>query len=335
MRTSAVRMGIAGCGVAARIHLDRLLAQEDVAIVGCADPELSAARALADRAVHHAESRSTAVPAFADHRELLREAAPDALAIFSPHRTHYRVAMDALQAGCHLFVEKPLSTNVQEAADIVSLARGRQLKVGVGHQYRLCPSLVEARRCLAAGMIGPVRLVTATLARPWLTTLGAAESTWRFDVKGAGGGVLADAGDHLVDALLWTTEQVAHEVAAFQSQWDPGIDLITAAAIRLADGTPVTLAISGISPGALFSLEYFGELGRLRATDQTLEEERFGAPRQDIPLPAASRTIDGDFVAALRDQTPLCCPADQALDTVRLLEAMARSATTRQVVRLV
>jgi predicted dehydrogenase len=228
-----------------------------------------------------------------------------------------------------------LSTNVQEAADIVGLARGRHLKVAVGHQFRLAPSLVEARRRVAAGVIGPVRLVTALLARPWLTRLGEAENTWRFDPKVAEGGILADAGDHLIDALLWTTGQVAREVAAFQSQWDSGIDLVTAAAIRLADGTPVTLAISGIAPGALFALEYLGELGRLRATDQTLEEERFGSPRQDIALPAPTQTIDGDFVAALREQTPLCCPAEQALDTVRLLEAIGRSATTHQVVRLI
>ena len=45
MRTSVVRIGIAGCGMAARIHLDRLLALEGVAIVGCADPDLSAAEA--------------------------------------------------------------------------------------------------------------------------------------------------------------------------------------------------------------------------------------------------------------------------------------------------
>ena len=101
------------------------------------------------------------------------------------------------------------------------------------------------------------------------------------------GGILADAGDHLIDALLWTTGQVAVEVGAIQSQADPGIDLVTAAAIRLADGTPVTLAVSGISPGVLFVLDYFGELGRLHATDQTLEEERFDSPRRDVALPLA------------------------------------------------
>jgi predicted dehydrogenase len=335
MGTSALRIGIAGCGAAARIHLDRLLAEERVAIVGCADPDPAAARALADRATTLEGSRAETVPAFSDHRELLRQAAPDALAIFSPHRSHYRLAMDALQAGCHVFIEKPLSTNVQEAADIVGLARGRDLKVGVGHQYRLAPSLVEARRRLAAGSIGPVRLVTAILAQPWLTTLGRAESAWRFDPKAAGGGILADAGDHLVDALLWTTGQVAHEVGAIQSRREPDIDLVSAVAIRLADGTPATLAISGISPGALFVLEYFGEQGRIRVTDQALEVERPDGHRSEVPLPPPTRTIDGDFVAALRDLAPLCCPADQALDTVRLLEAIARSATTRQVVRLI
>ena len=119
-----------------------------------------------------------------------------------------------------------------------------------------------------------------------------------------------------------------------KDEWDPGIDLVTAAVIRLADGTPVTLAISGISPGTRFELVYFGELGRLRATDQTLEEERFDNPWCDIALPSQSQTIDENFVAALGNRSPLCCSAEQALDTVRLLEAIARSAATRQVVQV-
>lgn len=333
MGTPVLRIGIAGCGQAARVHLERLMAEDGVVIAGCADADLDAARALADRAA----GGGAAVPAYADHRDLLRQAAPDALAIFSPHRAHYRLAMDALQAGCHVFIEKPLSTNLQEAADIVALARARELKVGVGHQYRLAPSLLEARHRLAEGSIGPVRLVCATLARPWLATLGAAERAWRFDPEAAGGGILADVGDHLVDALLWTTGRSAVEVGAIQDRREPDIDLVTAAAIRLADGTPAMLAISGVSPGPLFAIDYFGENGRLRATDSTLEEERAGSASRGVHLPLAGRapSIDGDFVAAVRGQGPLCCPADQALDTVRLLEAITRSAATRQIVRLV
>src|SRR3954454_7742544 len=166
------------------------------------------------------------------------------------------------------------------------------------------------------------------LARPWVTRLGEAENTWRFDPNAAGGGILADVGDHLLDALLWTTGQVAQEVAAVQDRLESGLDLVTAAAIRLADGTPAALTLSGISPGQLFELDYFGERGRLRVTDQSLLEELGAAPAQAVPLAEATETIDGNFVAAVVSDAPLCCPAEQALDTVRLLEAVTRSAAT-------
>jgi len=96
---------------------------------------------------------------------------------------------------------------------------------------------VEARRRLSARSIGPLRLVTATLAQPWLSrTRGRELVAVRPEI--AGGGILADAGDHLLDALLWTTGQVALEAAAVQSRLESGLDVVTAAAIRLADGTP-------------------------------------------------------------------------------------------------
>ena len=335
MATELLRIGIAGCGLAARVHLDRLLALES-----CPHRGLRRSRPRRSRSAGHPGARrrggiaSRRPAAWVDHRELIRQAAPDALAIFTPHLAHYRVAMDALQAGCHIFIEKPLSTNVQEAADIVALARGRNRKVGVGHQYRLRPSLVEARRRLAAGAIGPLRLVTATLAQPWLAAHGGAENSWRFDPQVLGGGILADAGDHLLDALLWTTGQVAVEAAAVQSRGESGLDIVTAAAIRLADGTPVTLAVAGVTPGTLFELTYFGEQGRLHVSENSLVEERGTAPPQALSLPEPAESIDANFVSAIVADAPLCCPADQALDTVRLLEAVTRSAATGQVVRL-
>jgi len=258
-----------------------------------------------------------------------------ALSIFTPHLAHYRPAMDALQAGCHVFIEKPLSTNLQEAADIVGLARGRKLKVGVGHQYRLRPSFVEAKRMLEAGMIGRVSLVVGTLAQPWLSSHGGAENSWRFDPKLSGGGILADAGDHIIDALVWTTGQVGLDVAAFQSKLESGLDLVTSAAIRLSGGALASLGVSGVSSGVEFELNYFGDQGRLRATENSLEAALGGDASREIDLPESSQSVDGDFVSALISDSPLCCPADQALDTVRLLEAITRSATTAQVQRVV
>jgi predicted dehydrogenase len=329
MAGSVLRIGIAGCGSAARVHLERLLALDNVRVVGCADPDASAASGLAARVPR----REGAPPAAAvtDYRELIRQTGPDALAIFTPHLAHYRPTMDALQAGCHVLVENPLSTNVQEAVDVIGLARGHGLKVAVAHQYRLCPGFAEARRRLADGAIGTVRLVSATLARPWLA---AHDGTWRSDPRVAGGGVMADAGDHLLDALLWTTGQPAVEAAAVQARLESGLDVVSAVALRLADGTPAAVAVAGVSRAAVFELNYFGDAGRLRVTETTLEMDTGDGGARATALPAASRTIVDDFVSAVLDGTPLCCPADEALQTVRLREAIERSAATGRVVRL-
>jgi predicted dehydrogenase len=332
MSRKLLRIGIVGCGHAARMHLERLVGLDDVHVVGCADGDLTAAEAQAALVPPRSDSPQTL--AFTDHRELLKQLNPDALAIFTPHFAHYRPAVDGLQAGCHLFIEKPLSTNVQEAVDIVGLARARGRKVAVGHQYRLRPSLVEARRRLSEGAIGPVHLVTATLAQSWLTLHTGSENAWRFDPKVAGGGILTDSGDHLVDALLWTTRQAAVEVASLQSRLDSGLDIVTAATIRLVDGTLATLAVSGISASPVFELNFYGEAGRMRVTELNLEQHIGEETTSAAALPELTRSIDGDFVKALVDDDALCCPADEALDTVRLLEAIARSAATAQVVRL-
>jgi predicted dehydrogenase len=246
--------------------------------------------------------------------------------------------MDALQAGANVFVEKPLSTNSQEAADVVSLARGRKLKVAVGHQYRLRPSLIEARARLAADAVGPLRLVTAALAEPWLDRQRArgSESSWRFDPKMAGGGLLADAGDHMVDALLWTTGLRALEVFAVQGRVESGLDVVTAATIRLEGDVPATLALSGVSRGSLFELNFFGERGRIHATDALIEiDPGDGSPVRRIEPTGPATSIDADFLAALRGLSPPSCSAEDALETVRLSEAVARSAATGHVAPLV
>lgn len=332
MATPELRVGIIGCGHAARIHAGRLAALRGVEIVALADSDPSATASLAESLE---VSGSTRPVTFTDHRGLLAGATPDAVAIFTPHKAHYRPAMDALQAGCHLFVEKPLSTNTQEAADIINLAKGRGKTVAVGHQYRLAPSLVEARRRLEEGTIGPLRLVTATLSQPWYATHQGPEDSWRLDPKLGGGGILADAGDHLIDALLWTTRCTAIEAAAFQDRLQENLDLVTAAAIRLSNGVPATFALSGVTPGAVFELTFHGERGRLRATDRSLIEWTEDGWERALRLPDATTNIDGDFVAAAREGRAACCPASEALETVRLLEAISRSAATGQSVRLV
>ena len=207
--------------------------------------------------------------------------------------------MDALQAGCHVFIEKPFTTNVQEAADIVSLARGRGLKVGVGHQFRLCPSLIEARRRLAAGEIGAVRMVTADPRPPLVEHPRPRRKQLAIRPRG---GRKRHPGRRRRSPDRRASLDDRTEGAGGRRPPDPArpvIDLVTAAAIRLADGTPVALAVSGISPGARFALRTTARTAGCMRPTRLLEKERTDGSAQEIPLPAADQTIDSNFVAAL------------------------------------
>jgi hypothetical protein len=70
-------------------------------------------------------------------------------------------------------------------------------------------------------------------------------------------------------------------------------------------------------------------------TDQTILEDGSDVPPRLVPLPASGVTAEGNFVAALAGESQLRCPAHEAADAVRLVDAIARSAATGQIVRLV
>jgi predicted dehydrogenase len=319
MATTGLRIGIVGCGPAAMDLADRLLAIEGVSIVGCVDADLSAARTLSGRI----PASSEPVAAFDGHPELLRQVTPDALIISTPQRSHYRPAMDGLQADCHLLILTPLSTSVQEAADIVGLARARDRKVALGHDFRRTPSLIRAREMIADGAIGRLSLITSTLGLP--------SSSGPRPMRG---GVLADVGIDWVDALLWASGKPAELVSAVQALEEGGLDLSTTASIRLGDGILAAIALSGVSHAPSFEMAFHGDRGRLGTTRRSLTLEEGDGETRSIPLEESVVDVEADFVAAIRAGVPPRCPAEEALDAVRLLEAIARSAAIGQFVGL-
>jgi|YNPBryunderm2012_1023409.scaffolds.fasta_scaffold13914_2 predicted dehydrogenase len=339
-----LRIAVAGCGVAARAHTNRLARRRDVRIVALADPDLQAAQRLAEGLLGAGPGVEAEGPTvFGDHVSMLRAVHPDALAVFTPYLHHFRVALDGLLAGCHVFVEKPLCTNVQEATDLVNVARARDRILAVGHQYRLRPTLKQAKQRLAEGRIGRPRLAVGLLAQPWLAAHAGGEDSWRFDPRIAGSGILTDSGDHLLDTLLWVLGTPALEATAIQDRLDSGLDVVTAAAVKLAPNLPATLAVSGVSAGSLFELTILGETGALRVSETLLQERLGDQPFQTIAeetsgsagdgpdfqvSQVAGDSIDDDFVEAARGRRFPSCPGDQALGTVKLLEAIVRSAAT-------
>ena len=121
----------------------------DVTVVAVADPD-EGGRAKAKAA-------SGAARGYADYREMLEKEKPDLVAIGPRWATeHHAMAMAALQAGAHLYLEKPFTITLAEADDILRLAREKQRRVAVAHVTRMAPSVRRLEKALRGGLIGDV-----------------------------------------------------------------------------------------------------------------------------------------------------------------------------------
>ena len=121
-----LRAGVVGAGVFGGHHARQYAALEGVRLAGVFDPDLERAEALAG---------GLGVEAFGGLAALL--AAIDVLTVASPAATHREVGLAALNAGVHIYVEKPLAATLEDADALVSLAASRGLVLACGHQERL------------------------------------------------------------------------------------------------------------------------------------------------------------------------------------------------------
>ncbi len=136
-----------------------------------------------------------------DYQQLLADGDLDAVCISATHNAHYPIARAALEAGLHVFCEKPLGLNSRETGELVRLAAERGRKTMVAFTNRWVPEAVYAKRLLQGGYVGEVFHYNicqlASYGRP------GGNYMWRADPPLSGGGVLFDLGCHQLDLALW------------------------------------------------------------------------------------------------------------------------------------
>jgi len=132
-----LRAGVIGVGYLGRFHAQKYAALEDVELVGVVDVSR-------ERAEEVAAEVGTA--AFTDYRQLLERV--DVVSIVVPTQHHFQVARDALAAGCHILLEKPVTQTVEEAEELIRLAAERNLVFQVGHLERFNPAVLALKGVL-------------------------------------------------------------------------------------------------------------------------------------------------------------------------------------------
>jgi len=134
-----LRVGVVGIGYLGRFHAEKYAAIPEADLVGLAD-------LLPERTKEWADKLRT--EAFASHRDLLGKV--DAVSVVVPTDLHYSIARDFLESGCDVLVEKPISTTVQQADEMIELARSKGRVLQVGHLERFNPAVLAAREKIQA-----------------------------------------------------------------------------------------------------------------------------------------------------------------------------------------
>ncbi len=143
--SSRVSVALLGCGRIAQVHQQYLAAVPEAELVAVCDADVRARTAMSARA---------AVPAYATVEELLRCASPQVVHVLTPPSTHAALARQALEAGAHVFIEKPMALGTQEADELVAEARRRGLIVTADHNRWFDPVMRRARGLLEQGALG-------------------------------------------------------------------------------------------------------------------------------------------------------------------------------------
>jgi predicted dehydrogenase len=185
-----IRTAILGTGFMGRVHLEAVQRVESV--------EAAAIFGRNDDATQRLAAAFSVPKATSDYRELLRDPAIDAVDICTPNVQHFSMAKEALEAGKHVLCEKPLTTTVAEAEELVVLASRSKLRNCVCHNLRYYPQVQQMRALREAGELGEMLVVQGTYSQDWL--LYDTDWNWRVDAKAAGASrAMADIGSHFFD----------------------------------------------------------------------------------------------------------------------------------------
>ena len=196
-----LKFALVGLGRAARHHLMALRVQQKkgrAELIAVAD----ANQAAADKALHtHAKAYFKDVPIYASLGEILEHCQPDVVAITTPSGSHKALAMEALAAGCHLLVEKPIAMSSDDAREICEAAEKAGKRVALGHVYRYFPLVDQVQHDLRNGRFG--RIYYGTVQVRWGHDQAYYDSApWR-GTRAADGGVVMNQSVHALDLMRW------------------------------------------------------------------------------------------------------------------------------------
>lgn len=344
-----IGFGIIGCGMISRFHARAINEVRGAKLIGCVDRSPASAERLGEE---------FGIKAYADLKEMLADAAIDAVTIGTPSGAHLEPTLAAAKAGKHVIVEKPLEVTTKRCDRAIAACEAAGVKLGAIFPSRFHDSSVQMKRAIDKGRFGRVTLGDAYVK--WFRTQeyydsGAWRGTWKLD----GGGALMNQAIHTVDLLQWLMGPVAEIQAQTATLAHERIEVedTAVATLRFANGAlGVIEATTAAYPGYLKRIELHGSHGTAVLEEEDLKTWDFAKQlKSDEKILAEmqkSKSTGGgaadpsaighhghalqirDFVKAIqRDGTP-AVDGHEGRKSVAIIEAIYKSAKTGRTIKL-
>jgi len=257
-------------------------------------------------------SRRYEAPGYRDYRMLFGRV--DAVSLVVPTALHYEIAREFLQRGVHVLVEKPITTTVEQAAELVDLAHHQGVTLLVGHVERFKPAVAALRDLVTDPLFVQVRRV-----RPW------------NPLRVMGVGVVLDLMIHDLDIILTMMRSPVAHVSAIGAAIHGEHEDLAVAHLSLRNGCLATFVASRVSPVKAAELEITQPNGflHLNYLSQQMTERRHGAPQRrtvvkgEEPLHAEI----AHFLQCVRGEARPLVPGEDGLQALEVAQEILKTMT--------
>lgn len=330
-----VKVGVIGVGAMGRNHARVYSELAGVQLVGVADKDAAATANMA---------RRYSTRAYNDFLQMLDEARPDAVSVAVPTVNHLEVALEVIQRGIHLLVEKPLALSVADGWKIMRASEEHAVVLMVGHIERFNPAVIALKSKLDNREIGRIFQIDAHRQGPFPARV--------MDI-----GVTVDLAVHDLDVMRYITgAEITRVYAETERRFHATHEDLLTGLVRLSDQTIGTLKINWLTPTKIRELYVLGEKGMFRVDYLTQDlyfyENAFGSSdrwdaldvfrgvsegrmiRQVVTKVEPLRAELEAFLAAVRGDAPVMVPGLASLKALEAAQALVASGLEQRAIYL-
>ena len=243
------RVGVIGVGAMGKNHARLYSELPGVELIGVADTNDTLATSIA---------RSYGCKPYTDYHDLLGENL-DAVSIVVPTTLHKKVALDAIQKGINVLVEKPIADTVENADGIIQAAREKRVKLMVGHVERFNPAIIKLKELIDNGLLGNIVSISAKrvgLYNPRIKDVG----------------IIIDLGTHDIDIMSYLYGEKVKEVYASAGTVVHSYEDHAIITLNFRNGSSGVIDTNWLTPHKVRNLTVIGSQGiaEVNCIDETL-----------------------------------------------------------------